>query len=98
MAGTPEGQIVADAKADEIVALSWRELDAYGDHVDVATAPSGRAFRVKSRAFWDMEPWASGVNISVKAYAMSGVRRFWGFRAWRTRGSADDPVPDAPAT
>jgi len=35
----------------------------------VITAPSGRTFRVKAHVFWDMDEWASGMNISVKAYA-----------------------------
>jgi hypothetical protein len=98
VAGTSEGQTIADAKAEEIAALSWRELDAYGERVDAAAAPSGRTFTVRSRAFWDMEPWASGMNISVKAYATTGFRRIRSFKAWRTRGGADDPVPEAPAT
>jgi hypothetical protein len=66
MAAT-EGQALADAKADEIARLSWNELDAYGERTEQSTAPSGRVFRVSSRAYWDMEPWASGIEISVKA-------------------------------
>ena len=88
-----EGQALADAKADEIARLSWNELDAYGERMEQGTAPSGRVFRVNSRAYWDMEPWASGIEISVKACASGGVRRIWGYKARTTRGSPDDPVP-----
>lgn len=98
LGGRAEGQALADAKADEVAALSWAELDAYGERVEAVTAPSGRPFRVKSRTSWDMKPWESGMNVSVKAYTASGLRRIWGYKAWRTRGSTDDPVPEPPPT
>jgi hypothetical protein len=91
-----EPRRVAEARADEIAALSWEELDAYGDREETITACSGDTFRVKSRAYWDMDEWASGMNISVKVYPSKGVRRIWGYNARRTRGSADDPVPKRP--
>jgi hypothetical protein len=94
----PEGQALADEKADEIAALSWPELNSYGERAEVATAPTGQVFRVKSRAYWDMEPWESGMNISVRAYAPKGLRRFWGYKAWRTRGDKNDPIPESPQT
>ena len=93
---TTEGQTLADAKADEIAQLSWEELDAYGERTEQITAPSGSLFRVRSRAYWDMEPWASGIEVSVKAYAAGGMRRIWGNKARRTRGGPDDPVPPSP--
>jgi hypothetical protein len=68
MPDTSEGQAIADAKADEIARLPWRDLDAYGERLEDIAAPSGRTFRVKSHVSWGMEPWASGINISVKAY------------------------------
>jgi hypothetical protein len=93
---TPEGQLIAEAKAAELVAMTWEELDAYGERVENVTAASGRTFRVKSFAFWDMDEWASGLNISVKAYAQNGLRRVWGYKAWKTRGGPDDLVPPRP--
>lgn len=91
-----EGQALADAKADEIARLSWQELDTYGERTEQSIGPSGRVFRVRSRAYWDMEPWASGIEIIVKANAPSGIRRIWGCKARRTRGGPDDPVPPPP--
>jgi hypothetical protein len=41
-----------------------------------------------------MEEWASGMNIHVKVYPASGLRRFLGFKAWRTRGGPSDLVPE----
>jgi len=73
--------------------LSWDELDAYGERVETVVGPDGRIYRVKSRAFWDMDAWASGMNIHVRVYAAAGLRRMWRYKAWRTRGSPDDPVP-----
>jgi hypothetical protein len=92
----PDERGVAEERGDEIAALSWEQLDAYGEREETIDAPIGDAFRVKSRAYWDMEDWASGMNISVKVYAPSGVRRIWGYKAWRTRGGPDDPVPERP--
>ncbi len=94
---TSEGQALADAKADEVAALQWHDLDRYGQRTETMTGASGGVFRVVSRAYWDMEPWASGVEISVKANASRGLRRVWGYRARRTRGGADDPVPPQPS-
>jgi hypothetical protein len=94
---TTEGQSLADAKADEIAQLSWEELDAYGERTEQSTTPSGAVFRVSSRAYWDMEPWASGIEISVRAYAAGGMRQIWGYKARRTRGGPDDPVPPPPS-
>jgi len=90
------GQQLADQRANDMAALSWDELDAYGEREETITTPSGGRFRVRSRAFWDMEEWASGMNIHVKVYPASGLRRFLGFKAWRTRGGPDDLVPERP--
>lgn len=91
-----EGRQLADQKADEIAALSWEELDAYGVQEESITTSSGSSFHVKSRTFWDMEEWASGMEIDVKVYPRRGVRRLLGFKAWRTRGGPNDPVPKRP--
>src|SRR4051794_1871139 len=40
-----EGQALAEAKANEIAALTWEELDAYGERTEQSTAPSGAVFR-----------------------------------------------------
>jgi hypothetical protein len=96
MAAT-EGQTLADAKADEIAQLSWEELDAYGERAEQITAPSGSVFRVSSRAYWDMNPWASGIEISVKAYAAGEMRRIRGHKARRIRSGPDYPVPAPPS-
>ena len=97
MARNSEGQRLADAKADEITALTWHDLDRYGQRTETVTGAGGGVFRVVSRAYWDMEPWASGIEISVKVSAPSGVRRFRRYKARRTRGGPDDPVPPPPA-
>jgi hypothetical protein len=91
-----EGQTLANTKADEIAQLGWRELDAYGERTEQIHSPSRRIFRVTSRVYWDMEPWASGINISVKARPDGGLRRLWRNKAWRVRGGPDDPVPPPP--
>jgi hypothetical protein len=98
MKSDPEARAIAKAQASEIAALSWVELDGYGDRDETIAAPSGRKFRVKSRVYWDMDEWASGINISVKLYPRSGLRRIWGYKAFATRGGPNDPVPPRPAS
>jgi hypothetical protein len=94
-----EGQLIADAKAAELAQRSWEELDAYESRVEYVPAPSGRMFRVKSEAFWDIEEWASDLYISVKAYAPAGLRRFWRYKAWIVRPGEDlPPRPSEPSS
>jgi hypothetical protein len=92
-----EGQALAEQIAAEIAALSWEELDSHGGRNESHTAPSGRRFNVRSRATWDMDEWASGMNISVQVHPTHGLRRLWSYKAWRTRGGPDDPVPPRPS-
>jgi len=77
-------------------ALTWEGLDAYGKREETVTAPSGAKFRVKSLAYWDMEEWGSGLDIVVKVYTATGLRRFWPYKAYASRGYYDDPVPERP--
>ena len=91
-----EGQTLANTKADEIAQLGWRELDAYGQRTEQIHSPTGRIFLVTSHVYWDMEPWASGINISVKARPDGGLRRLRRYKAWRVRGGPNDPVPPPP--
>ena len=93
-----EGAKLARATAEEIAAASWEELDAQEKRVRHVVTPSGRSFRVTSNVFWDMEPWASGMYVIVKAAPRRGWRRFWPYKAVRTRGGPDDPVPERPRT
>ena len=88
---------LADTKAKEIAGLSWVELDEYGKQVEEVVTATGRRFRVKSTAFWDMEEWASAMYVIVNVYPIPRWRRFWGYSAVETRGDVDDPVPDRPA-
>jgi hypothetical protein len=62
------GRSLAEAKLRELEALTWEELDSYGKRVEVAQAQNGRRCRVKSVAFWDMEPWESDMCVIVKVY------------------------------
>ena len=77
-------------------ALTWEELDAYGKREETVTTPSGATLRMKSLAYWDMDEWASGLDIVVKVYASSGLRRFWPYKPYAGRGDHDDPVPKRP--
>jgi hypothetical protein len=89
---------LAGAKAKEIAGLSWEELDAYGKQVEDVVSPTGKRFRVKSIAFWDMDEWESRMYVIVRVYPTPRWHRFWGYSAVETRGDSDDPVPERPAS
>jgi hypothetical protein len=91
---------LADATAKEIAGLSWKELDAYGKRVEEVVSASGRRFRVKSIAFWDMEEWESAMYVIVRVYPIPRWRRFWGYAAVETRGGWEDneAIPERPAS
>ena len=78
-------------------ALSWIEMDSYGERVEPVTTASGERYRVVTGAFWDMDEWASGMELYVKAYATSGLRRLFPFKLWASRGGPGDHVPEPPA-
>jgi hypothetical protein len=91
-----EARGLGSAKAKEVAALSWAELDAYGEREEEVTSPSGHHLRVKTIVFWDMEEWASGMYIITKVYPDRGWRRWWPWKAVEGRGGPDDPVPARP--
>ena len=91
-----EARRLAQATAADIAALSWEELDAYGKRDEQVVGKSGCVFRVRSHAFWDMDEWASGIQVNVKVYALRGLRSVWPYKASATRGGPSDPVPTRP--
>jgi hypothetical protein len=61
---------------------SWEmldELEAAEPRSDEVEAPSGRRYRVKVSAGWDMDPWESDFHVWVRVYGRS---------VWRVRHSA----------
>jgi hypothetical protein len=94
--GRDEGREIASEKLAALQRLSWAELDSYGTRAGRVTAPSGRTYRVKCSAYWDMGAWESGMELTVKVYARRGLRRLWPYTAHGDRGGADDPVPSGP--
>jgi hypothetical protein len=92
-----EVEIILRQRLDALAALSWPELDSYGERDEVLTTPSEERYRVVTGAFWDMDEWASGMELYAKAYAGSGLRRRFPYKLWAARGSEEDPVPEPPA-
>ena len=91
-----EAEAILRPRLDALYAMSWRELDCYGEKEEVVTTPGGRTFRVVTGAFWDMDEWASGMELYAKAYPESGLRRWFAYKLWGDRGGLDDPVPKPP--
>jgi hypothetical protein len=91
-----EGRALAASKAEAVAALSWEELDAYDQTVEEVVGSSGTQYRLSTFVFWDMEPWASGMYVVVKAAPTGGWRRYWPFKAVEVRGGPDDLVPEKP--
>jgi hypothetical protein len=92
-----EADAILRPRLQALEAMSWDELDRYDEQQEVVAAPSGRRFRVVTGAFWDMDEWASGMNLYARAYAASGLRRWFPYKLWGARGGPDDPVPEGPA-
>jgi hypothetical protein len=91
-----EGHALASCKAEAVASLSWEELDACDQTVEEVVGPSGERYRLSTSVFWDMEPWASGMYVIVKATPTRGWRRYWPFKAVEIRGGPDDLLPDKP--
>lgn len=99
MRSTPadEGRALATAKAKAVASLRWEERDRYGQRVEDVVSPTGRTFRLKSFAFWDMEEWESAMYVIVQAYPSQGWRLWRSYKAVEVRGGPDDDeVPHRP--
>jgi hypothetical protein len=99
-----EGERIVKAKADTLVLLPWKELDAYGLQFEVVEDPSGSAFLVKSQTIWDMDPWESDMYVSVQAHLIDGPKqrrwllrrpRYWQHEDWRDLGLPPDLTTEA---
>jgi hypothetical protein len=88
-----EAQKIAAQKADELVALSWDDLDRYEPRVEKVTSENGRRFQVKSHTSWDMDAWESDMRVTVKVYAPRGWRRYWPVTGRALRHGEDLPPP-----
>jgi hypothetical protein len=83
---------IAAQKADELVALSWEDLDRYEPRVEEVTSVNGRTFRVKSHTSWDMDAWESDMRVTIKVYATRGWRRYWPTTGRALRHGEDLPT------
>ncbi len=72
-------------------------MDLYAKQTETLTTGAGNAYRVVSRARWDMDPWGSGIEIYAKAYAPGGSRRWRPYKEHGGRGCPTDPVGEPPA-
>jgi hypothetical protein len=91
-----EAEAILRPRLEALTRLSWLEMDAYGEKEETVETPSGKRFRVVTGAFWDMDEWASGMELYAKAYPESGRRRRRPYTLWASRGGPDDPVHQPP--
>ena len=91
--GTAEElQEVLRQRVTDMDRLSWDELDAYGERVEEITLPSGQEIRVRTKAFWDMEPWQSDMHIVAQGARLARrVGRAWPYREHRLKRGEDLP-------
>jgi hypothetical protein len=85
-----------DLRMERWSAASWAELSELERAEGVDERVGG--YRLRSYAFWDMEPWQSGLYVKVKIYGR-GLRRLWPYSGVIVRGSSPedgDPLPDEP--
>jgi hypothetical protein len=76
---------------------SWEsldELEAAEPRTEELEAPSGRRYRVKVWASWDMDPWESDFYVWAKVYGRSGWRGRFAYRDVVVRGG--EGLPDVP--
>lgn len=77
-----EGRLLAAEHAAALAELPLRQLDSYGSRRETLRAVSGKRYVVRSVAYWDAEPWESGLYIIVKVRPTKGWwRRIWPYRA-----------------
>src|SRR5438445_11666616 len=57
-------------------AMSWDDLDQHETRIDTLIAPSGRRFRIRTWAYWDMEPWESDMWLVAEAQPEGGFFRW----------------------
>jgi hypothetical protein len=92
MSNQSDARKLAAQTADELVALSWDDLDRYEPRVEEVTSVNGRRFRVKSHTSWDMDAWESDMRVTVKVYAARGWRRYWPITGRALRHGEDLPA------
>lgn len=91
-----EAHQIIEERLQALMWMTWDELSEYDERTEQVVTPSGRRFELYSCAYWDMEPWQSGLNIEVKVRPESGWRRRWRYRGFAERGDAGDAPPDPP--
>ena len=80
---------------------SWEaldQLDAAEPYEDVVQGPSGRRYRVKLLAGWDMKPWESDFYVWARVYGRSDWRRRFPYLDTVVHGGEDLPSEPPPTT
>lgn len=90
-----EARALAEGRLRELSALSLEELLRFEESpVDAEViAPSGRAYRVHTEAFWDMEPYDSFLYVQV-GVSGRGLRRWDSFGGTHLRDPDGEFVQD----
>jgi hypothetical protein len=93
---TSEARTIAEDRLREVAALPLEELLRFeeGPVDDEVTAPSGKAYRIHTEAFWDWEAYDSDLFVKV---SVSGRGSRWWQRYGGThlRGPENEYAPKA---
>lgn len=97
----PEGKKLAEDRTREIEAMSLDELIRFVDDPVTTdlTGSSGRTYRCRMFAFWDMEPWQSElmVEVTVKGRGRAFLQRYAGIDVrMPDEGAEDRPAEHDP--
>lgn len=97
LAAMPEARKLAEDRLREIEAMSFEEVLRFVDE-PVSTdlvGPSGRVYRCKTHAFWDMEPEDSElfVETTVKGRGVAFLQRYQGTDV-RMPDGQDEQAPE----
>ena len=78
----------------ELEAMSWNELDRHETRIDALVGPSGRRFRIRTWAHWDMDPWESDIWLVAEAQPERAFLRWrWPIKERALRRGETMPAP-----
>jgi len=79
-------------RAEQLAAGTFEQIEAADGKEEQFIAPSGRAWRLKVKSYWnrtDDQGPERKMDVTVAAYGPSGWRSWWPFRASARRSGGE---------